>query len=43
MKKDFYRSVLYACALSEDLKILPDGDECEIGERGVTYILNFYS
>jgi ABC-type transport system involved in cytochrome bd biosynthesis fused ATPase/permease subunit len=31
-----YRQTLEACALVPDLKILEDGDESEIGERGVT-------
>ena len=28
-----YESILEACALRQDLKILPDGDETEIGEK----------
>lgn len=32
----FYRQVVYSCALEPDLKILPDGDLTEIGERGVS-------
>ncbi|XP_016152773.1 PREDICTED: multidrug resistance-associated protein 7 [Ficedula albicollis] len=31
-----YEEVLEACALSEDLKILPAGDQTEVGENGVT-------
>ncbi|XP_055468882.1 ATP-binding cassette sub-family C member 10 isoform X1 [Psammomys obesus] len=31
-----YREVLEACALSDDLSILPDGDQTEVGEKGVT-------
>ncbi|XP_077869738.1 LOW QUALITY PROTEIN: ATP-binding cassette sub-family C member 10-like, partial [Saccoglossus kowalevskii] len=31
-----YDAVLDACALKEDMKILPAGDETEIGENGVT-------
>ncbi|KAJ7321461.1 Multidrug resistance-associated protein 7 [Desmophyllum pertusum] len=31
-----YNAVIYACALVEDLQILPAGDETEIGENGVT-------
>eukprot|EP01107_Rhizomastix_libera_P008974 TRINITY_DN246_c1_g1_i8.p1 TRINITY_DN246_c1_g1~~TRINITY_DN246_c1_g1_i8.p1 ORF type:complete len:1226 (+),score=364.57 TRINITY_DN246_c1_g1_i8:140-3679(+) len=31
-----YQKALYASALSEDLKIIPGGDLCEIGERGIT-------
>ena len=34
-KDKVYRKVLDACALSEDLKILPAGDFTEIGERGI--------
>jgi ABC-type multidrug transport system fused ATPase/permease subunit len=30
-----YHQVLEACALVNDLEILEDGDESEIGERGV--------
>jgi ABC-type multidrug transport system fused ATPase/permease subunit len=30
-----YRSILRSCALEQDLSILPDGDQTEIGERGV--------
>ncbi|KAL1918432.1 uncharacterized protein VTP21DRAFT_3092 [Calcarisporiella thermophila] len=30
-----YQRVVDACALTPDLKILPDGDQTEIGERGV--------
>ncbi|GAA6062217.1 hypothetical protein JCM10212_006452 [Sporobolomyces blumeae] len=33
---EFYDLVLDACALKEDLKILPNGDETEIGEKGVS-------
>ncbi|NXR83587.1 MRP7 protein, partial [Pycnonotus jocosus] len=31
-----YEEVLEACALSEDLHILPAGDQTEVGENGVT-------
>nr|XP_054758004.1 ATP-binding cassette sub-family C member 10-like [Lytechinus pictus] len=31
-----YNSVVEACALIEDLKILPSGDETEVGENGIT-------
>ncbi|XP_041468071.1 ATP-binding cassette sub-family C member 10-like [Lytechinus variegatus] len=31
-----YNSVVEACALIEDLKILPAGDETEVGENGIT-------
>eukprot|EP00741_Cyanophora_paradoxa_P013315 tig00020684_g12858.t1 len=30
-----YRHVVYACALERDMEILGDGDETEIGERGI--------
>ena len=30
-----YRRTLDVCALNNDLKLLEDGDESEIGERGV--------
>jgi ATP-binding cassette, subfamily C (CFTR/MRP), member 1 len=30
-----YRNAIKACALSSDLKILPAGDQTEIGERGI--------
>ena len=30
----FYRQVLFACALEPDLKIMPQGDQTWIGERG---------
>ncbi|XP_029417476.1 multidrug resistance-associated protein 7 isoform X2 [Nannospalax galili] len=31
-----YREVLEACALNDDLSILPAGDQTEVGEKGVT-------
>ncbi|XP_056410690.1 LOW QUALITY PROTEIN: ATP-binding cassette sub-family C member 10 [Hyla sarda] len=31
-----YRAVLEACALTQDLSILPAGDQTEVGENGVT-------
>ena len=36
MNEDYYRLVLRACALEADLNTLPEGDMCQIGERGVT-------
>ncbi|KDN53139.1 putative YCF1-vacuolar ABC transporter [Tilletiaria anomala UBC 951] len=33
---DFYQRVIDACALGPDLNILPNGDQTEIGERGVS-------
>ncbi len=32
----FYEKTLNACALVEDLKSLPDGDQTEVGERGIS-------
>ncbi|XP_030627919.1 multidrug resistance-associated protein 7 [Chanos chanos] len=32
----FYQAVIEACALTDDLSILPDGDQTEVGEIGVT-------
>ena len=34
-----YKTVVEACALAADLKILPAGDQTEIGENGVTISL----
>ncbi|KAJ7758491.1 P-loop containing nucleoside triphosphate hydrolase protein, partial [Mycena maculata] len=31
-----YKKVLFACALYPDLELLPNGDETEVGERGLT-------
>ncbi|KAK2817485.1 hypothetical protein Q5P01_025676 [Channa striata] len=31
-----YQAVIEACALSEDLNVLPNGDRTEVGENGVT-------
>jgi ABC-type multidrug transport system ATPase subunit len=33
---EFYQSTIHACALSEDFKSLPDGDQTEVGERGIS-------
>ncbi|BGP53294.1 hypothetical protein JCM8202v2_000853 [Rhodotorula sphaerocarpa] len=33
---EFYQLVLEACALKEDLKLLPQGDETEVGEKGIS-------
>lgn len=33
---EFYQKTIKACALEADLAVLPDGDETEIGERGVS-------
>lgn len=30
-----YKKVIESCALKEDLKQLPDGDDTEIGEKGI--------
>lgn len=32
----FYQAVISACALSDDLNVLPNGDKTEVGENGVT-------
>ncbi|XP_054459670.1 ATP-binding cassette sub-family C member 10 [Anoplopoma fimbria] len=32
----FYQEVIEACALSDDLNVLPKGDRTEVGENGVT-------
>ncbi|KAI1287040.1 Multidrug resistance-associated protein 1 [Halotydeus destructor] len=32
-----YQNTLSACALEDDLKMLPAGDETEIGERGINF------
>lgn len=34
--EDWYDAVVDACALTPDLEMLPNGDETEIGERGIT-------
>ncbi|KJZ69048.1 hypothetical protein HIM_11559 [Hirsutella minnesotensis 3608] len=36
MDKHWYRKVVQACALEADLDMLPNGDQTEIGERGIT-------
>lgn len=36
MDRDWYRQVISACALQSDLDMLPNGDQTEIGERGIT-------
>jgi len=33
---DFYQKTIDACALKDDFKALPDGDETEIGEKGIS-------
>ncbi|XP_055014213.1 LOW QUALITY PROTEIN: ATP-binding cassette sub-family C member 10 [Boleophthalmus pectinirostris] len=33
---EFYQKVIEACALSDDLSVLPNGDRTEVGENGVT-------
>ena len=35
-KTKWYNEVVESCALGPDLEILPDGDQTEIGERGIT-------
>ncbi|BFZ53008.1 ATP-binding cassette glutathione S-conjugate transporter ycf1 [Savitreella phatthalungensis] len=32
----FYEATISACALKDDLKALPDGDETEVGEKGIS-------
>ena len=32
----FYERTMHACALMDDLKSLPDGDQTEVGERGIS-------
>ena len=32
----FYERTIHACAFKEDLKTLPDGDQTEVGERGIS-------
>ena len=32
----FYERTIHACALAEDMKSLPDGDQTEVGERGIS-------
>ncbi|ODQ82974.1 hypothetical protein BABINDRAFT_170062 [Babjeviella inositovora NRRL Y-12698] len=33
---DFYAQTLAACALLPDIEILPDGDETQVGEKGIS-------
>jgi ATP-binding cassette, subfamily C (CFTR/MRP), member 1 len=33
---DFYQRTIKACALTEDLAILPDGDQTQVGEKGIS-------
>jgi ATP-binding cassette subfamily C (CFTR/MRP) protein 1 len=33
---EFYKRTVEACALTDDLKALPDGDETEVGEKGIS-------
>ena len=35
-KESWYADVVDACALQQDLDMLPNGDQTEIGERGIT-------
>lgn len=35
-EEDWYADVVDACALQQDLDMLPHGDQTEIGERGIT-------
>jgi ATP-binding cassette subfamily C (CFTR/MRP) protein 1 len=33
---EFYEKTIHACALIEDLAMLPDGDNTEVGEKGIS-------
>lgn len=33
---EFYQKAIDACALKDDLAILPDGDETQVGEKGIS-------
>lgn len=33
--KVFYQQVIEACALTQDIQMLPGGDQTEIGEKGI--------
>lgn len=35
LDKAFYEKVIEACALTQDIKMLPGGDQTEIGEKGI--------
>lgn len=35
LDKTLYNSVVNACALKQDLDMLPGGDQTEIGEKGI--------
>ena len=35
MRKEMYDDVINRCALRDDLAILPEGDQTEIGEKGI--------
>ena len=32
----FYRQTIHACALTDDISSLPDGDQTEVGEKGIS-------
>jgi len=36
MDRKFFNSVVYACCLEDDFDIFPNGENTEIGERGIT-------
>jgi len=36
-----YAKIVETCALNEDLKILPGGDQTEIGEKVIRYFFRF--
>ena len=33
---NFYEATIHACALTDDFRTLPDGDDTEVGERGIS-------
>jgi len=36
MENEKYKRVIDCCALDRDLELLPGGDLCEVGEKGVS-------
>lgn len=43
LNKRFYKEVLEVCGLEQDLKILPGGDQTEIGEKVSTTFFSIFS
>lgn len=35
MDEKKFREIITACCLDQDLEMLPDGDDTEIGEKGI--------